>query len=89
MALVYYRQEVLGEIVKQTERPHSGLTAVEIPAVVFNAGAVSHLAHHLYVVGHAFFQSVRLQLAGFVEKEVHLVTEVKLYLRQARGHSFS
>ncbi len=51
MALVNDGEEIVREIIKQAERTHARLTAVKITAVVLDAGAVSHLAHHLHVVG--------------------------------------
>ena len=38
VTLVDDHQEVLGEVVQQTERPFTGLSSVEIPGVILNAG---------------------------------------------------
>ena len=69
MALVDDRQEIVREIVQQTERTCPRRTAVKVTGVVLYAAAVSQLTDHLYVIAHPLFQAVcLLMLADLFEK---------------------
>ncbi len=61
MRLVDDEQEVLREVVEQRVRRAPRRPAVDVPAVVLDAGAGPDLAHHLEVVGRAHAQPLRLQ----------------------------
>ena len=66
--LVDDEQEVLGEVVEQGVRRGPPATAVDVQAVVLDAGAGPDLAHHLDVVGGAHPQPLGLeQLALLLE----------------------
>ena len=68
MALVYERDEIIREIVDQTERPHAFGTSVEVSRIVLDAGAVAHLLYELQVVFHPLLQAFGLEvLSYFIE----------------------
>ena len=46
-------QEVVGKVIEQAERAHTGLTTVKRAAVVFDAGTVPNLFHHFDVISNA------------------------------------
>ncbi len=85
MALVNYRQVVFREIVKEAEWPHAGFAAVEVAAVILDAGAMAHLAYHLYVIGGALVKTFCLKRFSFLVEKLHLLAQVKLHLRQRRS----
>ena len=87
MALVDYRQKIIWEIVEQTERAHSGLSPVEIAAVVLDTWAMAYLAHHLYVVGDALVEPLGFEFAGLAVEESHLFAKIKLNLCYSAGHT--
>lgn len=89
MALVDDREIIFWEIVEEAEGAHAGLTPVEVAAVVLDAGAVAHLAYHLYVVGGALVEAPGLKLACLLAEKLHLVAEIHLHLGQRRRLSLA
>ena len=81
MALIDDCQEVFGQVVKQTERPRTGLAPVEVAAIVFDAGAVAQFLNHLDIVGYALAQACGLQRFALAVKFLDFLSEVELYLR--------
>ena len=80
MTLVDNRQEVVGEIVEQAERAHTGAASGEIAAVVLDTRAVADFANHLDVVGDALGQSLGLKLFAFLSEKAGLIAEVEFDL---------
>ena len=84
MALVDEGDEVLREIVQQTEWSLSLLAPVEIAAVVLYSGAIAHFLYHLKVILHPLFQALGLCRTSVSLEECHLPYEVVLDLRHCR-----
>ena len=78
MAFVNESDEVILEIVNETERPLSGLPSVKISGIVLDSGAVAHLLHHFQVVFHPLLQSFSLQILSDALEILHLLHEVIL-----------
>ena len=89
MALVNYSKEIFGEIIKETEWAHAGTTTVKIPAIVFNTRTVAHLAHHLNIISHTLLKSLSLQQTRLIVKELHLLAQVQLNLRNTGCHALT
>ncbi len=71
--LVHDQQPIGGEVVEQRPRPRTGLAQRQRPAVVLDAGAIAHLAHHLHVVARALLQPLRLQQLALLAEELELL----------------
>ena len=89
MALVDYGKIVFREIIEQAEGTHPGFAAVEIAAVILDAGTVAYLANHLDVVRCAGFKAVGLKGFTLGVEITDLLAEVNLHLRQGGGLSFA
>ena len=61
MALVNYEEPICREVVEQRPWARAWLTTREVARIILNAGAVTHLAHHLQVKGGALPQPCRLE----------------------------
>ena len=62
MAFVDHQKEILGEEIDQTEGPLARLSAGQVPRVVFDSIAKSHLLEHLEIVLAAHADPLRLQI---------------------------
>ena len=78
MAFVNESDEVILEIVNETEWSLSGLPSVKISGIVLDSGAVAHLLHHFEIVLHPLFQSFGLQIFSDALEIFHLLHEVIL-----------
>ena len=61
MRLIHNQQKILGKIIYQRKRRLTGLTSSKMTRIVFDAGAVAHLLHHLQIVIRALLQTLCLQ----------------------------
>jgi hypothetical protein len=52
MALIDYQKEVFGEIIQQTERAITGVSAIEIAGIILNTVAIAQLPNHLQIKVH-------------------------------------
>ena len=59
--LIYHQQKILGEIIYQRKRRLTGLTSRKMARIIFDAGAVAHLLHHLQIIISALLQTLCLQ----------------------------
>ena len=78
VGLVDDEEEVLGEVVEQAVRRRSPGPAVDVQAVVLDAGAGPDLAHHLDVVGGAHPQPLGLEQLALLLERGELVLELEL-----------
>ena len=78
VALVDESDKVVREVVDQAERPLSWLAAVQIPGVVLDPGAVSHLLDHLKIVLNPLLQAFGFQSLANVVEVVDLSLEIVL-----------
>ena len=88
VALVDDGEEVVREVVQQAERSHAGPSPIEVTRVVLDARAISHLAHHLHVIGHTLVQALGLGEAVLAGERSHLVLAVKVNLPHGGLHAF-
>ena len=58
---IHNQQKILGKIIYQRKRRLTGLTSCQMTRIVFDAGAVAHLLHHLQIVIRALLQTLCLQ----------------------------
>ena len=68
VAFVDHHQKVRRKVIEQTERPLTGLTAVEITRVVLNARAVSQFPNHFQIELGTFLDALRLEEAALLLK---------------------
>ena len=80
MALVDNRNEVIGKIVEQAERPRPGTAPVKITRIVLNARAIAQFLHHLHIEVHAVFQTLGFQCFADFSKILGLLKHVILNL---------
>ena len=74
--LVDEGDEVFREIVDQAERALSGLTAVEIAAIVFDSGAVAEFFEHLDIVLDPLLDALGFEHLALALEVHHLLEEV-------------
>ena len=86
MALVHHQQEVVWEVVYQAEGAAAWLAAVEVAAVVLDAGAVAQLLYHLHVIVHPLLEAFGLQVLAYAVEVVAPLVHVVLYLQQRLAH---
>ena len=86
VAFVDKHEEVIGEVIEESERRFARPSAVEIAAVIFHAAAIADLAHHLDVVTGALFEALRFQQLAVVAEGPHFVFEIALDGGERRLH---
>ena len=92
MALIDNGDEVVGEIIEQTERSRAWTTPIEITRIVLNARAIAQFLHHLKVVVHSVFQALCFKVFTNLAEILGLLKHVVLNLRHGgvefglRGH---
>ena len=87
VALVNECDEILREIVYQTERSHALAPAVEISRIVLDSRAVSHLLYELKIILDSLLQSLGLQMLAYALEILALRCHVVLDLAYRLGAS--
>ena len=86
MALVDYKEEIVGEIVYKTEGTAALAAAVEIAGVVLDTAAIAQLLYHFEVVVDPFLKTLGLEGPVNGVEVVAALEHVGLYLAQGIGH---
>ncbi|CUO44949.1 Uncharacterised protein [Flavonifractor plautii] len=86
MALVDEKDEILGEVVQQGVGGRAGGAALNDPAVVLNAGAVTQLLHHLYVVHGTLLDALGLNKLVVGLEEGHPLLQLPVDLLDGGVH---
>ena len=83
VALVDHEQEVVREVIEQTEGALTGLSTVEVAAVVLNAAAEAQFPHHLEIVRGAFLEALPFNEPPLLIEPLDLLHHVLLDLPDA------
>ena len=80
MALIDHQKEIIREIIQQRCRGRARRPAGDDPGIVFDAGAVAQLPHHLQVIPGALLDALGLQqlalLGEFLDLLLHLCADL-------------
>ena len=80
MRLIHYQQKILRKIIYQRKRRLTGLTASQMARIVFDAGAIAHLLHHLEVIIRTLLKTLCLQqpamLIQLIQALVQLLADI-------------
>ena len=87
VTLIYKRNEILWEIIYQTERAHTLGTSVKIAGIILNTRTIAHFLDKFKVIFHPLFQTLCLQMLTFLEI-LALGHHIILYLADGLGTSF-
>ena len=79
MALVNHEQIVFRKEVEQAIRAFPCLSAIEVTAVVFYAGAMAEFLYHLHVILHTLLYSLCFQRVAEVGEKLYPFHEIVLY----------
>ena len=71
VALVDDEEEVIREVVEETEGALTWLATIEVAGVVLDTRAVAQLADHLQVVGGALIEALGFEGTAFVLQLLH------------------
>ena len=83
VAFVDHEQEVVREVIEQTEGALTGLAPVEVAAVVLDAAAETEFPHHLEVVRGALLEAFPLDEPALLVEPLDLLHHVLLNLPDA------
>ena len=89
MAFVDKHQKVLGKIVQKRIGRVARLTAVKIPAVIFNTCAKADLAHHFNIIARALAQPKRVKRLSLVLQLLGAYLQVALNPVDVLAHFFA
>ena len=81
MALVHKQQKILREIVQQGGGRGAGLPAGDDPGIVFDAGAIAQLPHHLQVIPGALVNALGLDELAMILKPLFPLRQLLFDLR--------
>ena len=88
MALIDECDEILREIIDETERSHTLCPSVEISGIILDTRAISHFLDELEIVFHPLFQTLGFQVLAYFMEILALSSHVILNLTHGLRTSF-
>ena len=80
VALINDEEEVIREVVEETEGALTRLATIEVAGVVLDPRAVAQLADHLQIIGRTLVEALGFEGTAFVLQLLHALTEVDVDL---------